>query len=215
VDYPGNWDPEPGAFPRLAKIMKRDAKTELTIKQTALTALDPRTTPVAHMTGTTGFPVNADGVAAVKKYLDGGGTLLVDAAGGTGSEFKLSFEKLMQQVYPANGLAAIPLTSPVYNGTVPDSVDATSVDYRMGYRLANRGKGNVPQLKGILVGGRYAVIYSEEDITAGLLGTNTWGIMGYSPESALELMRNMILYGANPKAGKEGPGVGEAAAAGG
>ena len=213
VDYPGNWDPEPGAFPRLAKLMKRDAKTDLQIKSSTIAALSPKINPIAHMTGTTGFPVNAGDVASLQKYLADGGTLLVDAAGSS-NEFKVSFQKLMQQVYPTNALAPVSLTSPVYNGTIPDSLDMTKVDYRMFYRLTVRGRNTIPMLKGIQVDGRYTVLYSEEDITSGLLGSNTWGILGYTPESSQGLMRNLILYANNPKAGKEGLGVGDAAAAG-
>jgi hypothetical protein len=56
-----------------------------------------------------------------------------------------------------------------------------------------------------------AILYSGEDITSGLLGTNTYGILGYSPNAAANLARNLLLYGNDPKAGNNGPG---AAAAG-
>jgi hypothetical protein len=42
--------------------------------------------------------------------------------------------------------------------------------------------------------GRYAILFSEADLTTGLLGTNTWGINGYTAESAQGLARNILLY---------------------
>jgi hypothetical protein len=163
--------------------------------------LDFKTTPVAHMTGTTGFPVNAGDVAVVKKFLADGGTLIVDAAGSS-PNFKTSFEKLLQEV-TGKAATSIPADSKVYTGVGGDSVNAAKTDYRLFYRLTV-GNRSTPQLKGVEMDGRWAVIYSEEDITSGLLGTNTWGILGYAPESAVNLARNMLLYAVDPKAGKDG-----------
>ena len=33
------------------------------------------------------------------------------------------------------------------------------------------------------------------------LGTNTWGIVGYTPQSAEALARNILLYSQNPAMG--------------
>ena len=41
--------------------------------------------------------------------------------------------------------------------------------------------------------GKGRVIYTELDVTTGLLGTNTWGITGYSPAYAQGLLKNLIL----------------------
>jgi hypothetical protein len=54
---------------------------------------------------------------------------------------------------------------------------------------------------GTLAGGFYGLklghgsaIVTDLDITTGLLGTNTWGILGYRPEYATSLVKNWILY---------------------
>jgi hypothetical protein len=191
----------------MAQIMKRDAKTELKISDVKIANLNPKATPVAHMTGATGFPVNDNDVAALKKYLAEGGTLIIDAAGAN-SDFKNSAEKLVSAA--AGALTEIPLDSTLYNGTIPDSTDVTKAEYRSFYWL-KVGNRTVPQLKGVEMNGRYAIIFSGEDITSGLLGTNTYGILGYSPAGATALARNILLYAATPAAGNQGAG---AAAAG-
>jgi hypothetical protein len=44
------------------------------------------------------------------------------------------------------------------------------------------------------VNNRMAVIFSNEDITSGLLGTSTWGVGGYTSDSALPIARNLVLF---------------------
>jgi hypothetical protein len=51
-----------------------------------------------------------------------------------------------------------------------------------------------PAIDGIDVGGSTRVLFSQWDITSGLLNTNTWGIVGYSPASAQALAGNMIRW---------------------
>ena len=46
---------------------------------------------------------------------------------------------------------------------------------------------------GITENGRVAVYFSKEDLAAGLVGQPTDGILGYAPETATAIMRNMIL----------------------
>ena len=42
--------------------------------------------------------------------------------------------------------------------------------------------------------GKGAVIYNPLDLTSGLLGTNTWGILGFEPSYASALMKNVVLW---------------------
>jgi hypothetical protein len=42
--------------------------------------------------------------------------------------------------------------------------------------------------------GKGAVIYNPLDIESGLLGTNTWGILGFEPAYASSLMKNIVLW---------------------
>jgi hypothetical protein len=42
--------------------------------------------------------------------------------------------------------------------------------------------------------GRIVAIDSSEDLSGGLVGYNIDGIVGYSPTSALEIVRNIVLW---------------------
>jgi hypothetical protein len=65
------------------------------------------------------------------------------------------------------------------------------------YRRALRGllyRDDQPRLRGVFLGDRPAIIFSPVDLTGGLVGYSQWGMMGYEPRSAFELMRNIVLY---------------------
>ena len=48
-------------------------------------------------------------------------------------------------------------------------------------------------------------LYTHSDLTSGLLGTNTWGILGYDPKYAQTLVKNLIFWTADgqPKPAKQ------------
>ena len=62
-----------------------------------------------------------------------------------------------------------------------------------------------PQLRGIEINGRLAVIFSKEDLSVGLVGQAVDGIVGYTPETATRLMTRIVKFasgGGRPPATK-------------
>ena len=55
------------------------------------------------------------------------------------------------------------------------------------------------------VGNRPAVFFSREDLSAGIVGEPVDGVVGYTPETATDLMRDLILYGSRVKAAAPPP----------
>ncbi len=53
------------------------------------------------------------------------------------------------------------------------------------------GMSNLPKLLRV---GKGAVIFCPIDITTGLLGSDTWGIIGYQPAYARSLLKNVVLW---------------------
>ena len=49
-------------------------------------------------------------------------------------------------------------------------------------------------MRGIKVGGRIGIFYSREDLTAGCVGEQVDGILGYDPNVATQIMINMVMY---------------------
>lgn len=198
-----NPDPEPGGWRRLANVMKNDHAMGLVVEPIALggSSLDGFT--VAHLTGTTAFKLNDAARAELFGFVAGGGTLVIDAAGGSPA-FADAAEQYLAAAFGADGAKAIerPLRSdhPVY--TSP-GLRLDRVGYR---RYARKIVGDLkgPRLRGIKTGNsdRVGVFYSREDLTAGLVGQPVDGIVGYDVPTATALMRNMLLYAA---AGKSAP----------
>src|SRR5690348_2013556 len=83
VDYAGNFDPEPGAWARMAKLARADFKTDVKLSNVKCAELDAKKFPLAHLTGTAKVTFTEEDVAGMKKYVDGGGLLFIDAAGGS------------------------------------------------------------------------------------------------------------------------------------
>jgi len=201
IRHAGNWDPEPLAWERLAILMARDQKVKLTCKPVEIGVLDAKVFPAAHMTGTAAVTLSADERKALKAYVESGGTLIIEAAGGS-EAFAKSMADMLAEMYGAGAPARLSRASPVYR---LKGMEIESVTYR---RAANEklAPGKRPRIEAIQTAGRAAVFFSREDLTSGLVGYPSSEIVGYSPGkaseggSAVELMRNMVLY-ANGRSG--------------
>jgi len=190
LEYAGNWNPEPGGWRRLAAVMHNKDLTSLTI--TTLKLGDGKldnTYPVAHLTGTVAFTLADDALAELKKYVDGGGTLIIDSAGG-GGDCADSAEKAIAQIWPDQKLELLKPDDPLYCSAC-DSV--SQVVYRV-YARQVFGASTKPRLRALRLDNRPAVILSTEDISVGMVGMEIDGIVGYTPASATNLMRNLLLH---------------------
>ncbi len=200
LTYAGSEDAEPGAWPRLAKLMALDASmggahrnVELhTIAINDLGTLSPPPA-LAHLAGTGKLILTEQEQAALQIYVQSGGTLFVEALGGDAT-FAASARDLLATLFPTAKLKTVPATYLLYTGGIsPDAVPINSVEYRKFWILAH-GPLTTPRLQYMTVSGRLGVLFSEDDITSGLLGTNTWGISGYMPASSIALARNIVLF---------------------
>ena len=84
---------------------------------------------------------------------------------------------------------------------MPGGVPALEVEFRKFGEVTLHKKIRTAVLEGVVVDGKTRVVFSDYDITSGFLGTNTWGIVGYAPNSAQALGRNIILYALHPSGG--------------
>lgn len=195
VKYSGNWNPEPQAWPRFKALAARDYSAALHLPVVTPGQLSVNKMPIAHLTGTGDLNFSAAEIAALRKYVRDGGLLFVDAAGGN-STFTNSFVRLVGAIFPSHPLQRIDPGSILCRGTYPGGVSIQHVAYRKFVR-ATIGNMKRPHLVGVRWHGRWRIIFSRFDITSGLLGTNTWGISGYSPASAQAIMRDILLFSLN------------------
>jgi hypothetical protein len=191
VKYNGNFDPEPLAWERFRLLMGRNWQTRLTVSPPlTLTELKADDWRVAALTGTGELNLSEAEKQGLQQYVRSGGTLILDAAGGS-EKFADSAGKLLAELFGAEALGRLPESSPVYRLA---GFEIESVQYRRAAR-ALVGTLKTPRLLAVTVEGRPAVFFSKDDLTAGLAGYPCYTCIGYSPDSAVQLMRNLVLYG--------------------
>jgi hypothetical protein len=263
LKYGGNWDPEPGGWPRLAAILHNNFRADLDINtvdlsSNSLTAgpeqppvarpshdqirkqafdsippdqfrttegdpnklnalLEPRIKAIeadiaakeavrlaamapykiADLTGTTQFNLTGAQTDQLKKFIDIGGTLIIDSGGGS-AQFTASAESLLKTLLPdlkeETLLHPMTLEDPLY--TLP-TAPIKEIEYRLFARTV-LSSAHMPRVLGLRHNGRVAIYFSREDLAAGLVGQPTDGIVGYTPQIATAIMRNIILLTVPP-----------------
>ncbi len=150
---------------------------------------------IAHLTGTTRLILHDEQRKDLKDFVEKGGTLIVDAAGGS-TDFADSAREELVKIFgedATKGLAmALPPEHPAFGDfakKIPTKV------YRKYAKRLLTGSLHDPRICGIAVaGGRIGVFYSREDLTAGLVGEPVDGVVGYEPAAATELMADLVMY---------------------
>ena len=189
LEYGGNWNPEPGGWRRLANLMHNTRATDLVVETVKLgTGKLSNDYQVAHLTGTVRFKLADSQRAELKAFVAGGGTLVVDAAGGAGD-----FKDAIEAEFTTDFGKSAPLAAdhPAYTAAGDDLARAF---YRGYTRKLLVGATTSPRLRGIQVNNRTAVIYSPEDLSVGLVGMSIDGIYGYEPSYATKLMQSVIFF---------------------
>jgi len=192
--YDGNYDPEPLAYERFSRLLGAATGTELqVIGPIHITDLPSVTPQIATLTGTGAFTLPKDKQEILKQFVAGGGTLFIDAAGGS-RQFDQSARKLIEAMY-GDELRPVALSSDLLLNPLQDVPDVAikQVHYTDIGRKMLGGSTN-PMLQAVFLEDRAAVIYSPLDVTAGLVGYPSGQSAGYAPDSAYEILRNVVLY---------------------
>ena len=185
----GDHDPEPLAYKRLALLMGHRTRTKLEVLgPIRIAALAGSGAKVATLTGTGPLKLSAADRKALKQFVAAGGTLVIDAAGGS-RPFADSARKMLGEMYGPAGLVVLGPDSPIYK---LKGYEIKRRRYRPRAR-ARMGDDGPPPIRAVIVGGRAGVIFSRADITAGLVGFTSFTVDGYEPQSAYELMRNILM----------------------
>lgn len=188
-----NPNPEPGGWARLAAILHNTSKIDLDVKLIKPAAADLNGFRIAHLTGTARITLTAAQRSAIRQFVIGGGTLIVDAAGGS-AEFADSAEAELRAMFPQagnDGGQVLPPDDPLFTQTF---FKIKQVGWRRYALDSIVGNKRTPRLRGIKVGNRIGVYYSRYDLSAGLVGEPVDGVVGYDPKTATDLMADIILY---------------------
>ncbi len=188
--YPGDWNPEPAAMPRFARLFLGETGVRLASVATDAARLDAAVMPVAHLTGTGKLMMSTDELKAVHDYVAAGGTLLIDPAGGSPEFVKSILLDFLPHAFPDQTPGDLKPSHPILAGT-NEGMKPVTPRLRP-YRGEVDGMTTTP-IEYFSVG-KGLVLFSQVDLTTALLGTHTWPINGYDAESAYGLVRNILLF---------------------
>jgi hypothetical protein len=188
LEYAGNWNPEPGGWRRMVDVMFNRG---VDLKVTTVKSPDEIAgAKIIHLTGTKPITLDAAAQDALKEVIGSGGTLIIDAAGGS-AEFATSVERLIPQL-AKESLKPIPPDHALYSA---GGAKLDEIKFR-DYAVRAVGTAREPKLQGVEQNGRYVIVYSREDLSAGLVGQAVDGIIGYDPASATAIMTHVLSYAA-------------------
>jgi Domain of unknown function (DUF4159) len=192
IQHGGRWNPRPTALRRLCWELMQRTSIEAGNDAVPVRLASPRLHrhPMLYLSGDGALPPFSEPeLAALRRHLQYGGFLLVDAADGSdGTGFDASVRRELARLLPASPLARIAREHVLYKSFY-------LLDHQGGRLLVK------PWLEGQVIGGRLAVVYSQNDL-AGAWARGELGDWEYdcSPggepqrETAFRLGVNIAMY---------------------
>ncbi len=192
VKYRGNWDPEPNAWDRGRRWLRQQTSLDIDPEATEAGDLSASKAPLADLIGTGKLNLTDKQIASMKKYVEGGGILLVEPCGQPDAFLQSFHDDVLLRMFPDANAEPVSDSSPLMTASGNGMSDVSNPDVRQFVRsytditdwrpmMAKQGQGRI--------------LILPVDMTSGLLGADAWGIAGYEPEYALELMKNIVLWG--------------------
>ena len=135
---------------------------------------------------------------ALREYLINGGTLFADSISAS-KEFAAAFRREFKAVFPEQSLRRIPTSEPLFSSAA-GGYDIQEVSRRdpLGQQadqpLRTRVLKVEPELEGLLIDGRWAVLFSPYDISCALEQHESLECRGYTREDAARIGLNVLMY---------------------
>lgn len=189
--HSGAWNVEPAAFEMLGNHLFNRASTDLKVEQIDLASIADASVKLVVLNGISDITLSDDELAAMKAFVEKGGTIFVETVGGQGA-FTRGIEGQLNKLFQTNAVRMDP-DHPIITGSgVTGGYDNREVAYTR-FTMTQLNVGNRPRFTAYYQGDRPAVILSSEDVSLGLLNVRHWGILGYDHDSARRLMTNLVL----------------------
>lgn len=138
----------------------------------------------------------------LREYLERGGTLLADSICAS-KAFVDAFRREIALALPGQKLARIPSEDKLFTNSY-GGFDVRKVSLRDPQAVgdgkqpvATRVRATEPQLEGIQLGGRWAIIFSPYDISCALESHEAIGCRGYTQQDAARIGLNALMYSLN------------------
>lgn len=190
-----DWATNPADAKNLLRWMAKELKvhfSSINIPEKRIPS-DPKETPVLYRTGHDAFSFSDDARMRLRKYLLGGGTLILDACCGR-RDFVDSALREIQELIPERPPYRLTMDHPVYHSFF--DIKNKQITYRTWAQKAG-AKNGIPSLIGIDVGCRTAVFFFRWDVSCGwddLSESSDHHCLGYNIETAKMLGANLMAY---------------------
>ena len=190
IKHDGAWNAESGGATRLLEQLRQNTSLRVSLKRVPVQPGHDDLSPFTflYLTGLDDFHWNAAAVVAVQRFLDAGGTLLINNSLGLHT-FDAAVRRELKKVLPENEFTPLPASSPLFTSVFKIS----DADYTTAAR-AQKPDLTAPRLEGISLHGDVKVIYSPFDLEAGWQGMDHPLAKAYTPDSALKLGINVVMY---------------------
>jgi hypothetical protein len=191
VEYDGNWDPEPDAWPRARRWFRQQTSLNIDIQPTPVQSLGDSKAPIADLVGTGKVQWNSAQMESVKKYVDAGGILVIEPCGAPDEFLQSIHDDFLLRMLPSARIETLGDNSPMLTASGNGMTDVSNPQVRQYVRSYTEISEWRPS---VIKEGQGRIIILPLDMISGLLGADSWGIQGYEPEYSLQLMKNLVLW---------------------
>lgn len=192
--HEGHWQPEPLATTALRTMLGKRHDLAVTLVEHSLQRIDtlPRRPELVIVQGIDAHDFSEPERAAIKAYVEAGGVILFETPGGRG-DFTMSAESMATELFQ-RGPRRLSRNRIVTGRDLEGGRRLSRIDYRPYSLQVFESRENAPRLRGITIDGQPRVIFSREDLAHALLDQPCWGIAGYTPDAARDLLSNIVLH---------------------
>jgi len=198
--HTGGWNAAPGALVNLQRILSDEVGLRIDTDEESLAITDAQLFRhhLVLMHGRNEFRLTEAERAQLQLYLERGGMILADAVCAS-EAFTRAFRREIGGLFPEQPLERIPVEHPLFTNAF-GGFDLSTVERRDPQEnpgnqpLAARVRKVPPELEGIELEGRYAVIFSPFDLSCALEQHESLDCRGYTRADAARIAINVVLY---------------------
>ncbi len=184
----------------MKNYMHNETGRTLDVQTLPLSELQGADPALVHMLGVNAISISEGERDAIMKFVQGGGTILIENLGGAG-KFATSVRDQLNPLFPGTEDRVSNRSDIISGRNLPDGSKSNRDFYYRRLVIERSNPDGRLLLRGWNKDDRYPVLLSYEDFSLGMLGVRQYGINGYSIESSRDLMVNILLEAEKAKAG--------------
>jgi hypothetical protein len=197
--HAGLCDAAPAALSNILRAAARELGMRVDAAPVQVDPADPAVLDyhLLFMHGRQGFELDPAGREQIRRFLEAGGTLLVDSVCAS-QGFSDAFRREMAAILPEAPLEPVPVDDPIFSASEYGGFDIREVALREPSRgdgpLESRTRRTAPKLEAAKLADRWAVIFSPYDLSCALEKQYTLECTGYERADAERIALNVVLY---------------------